>query len=108
VTTRRIEVAQAAEVPAGGRKVVHIEGKPILLLNLAEGLFACSNVCPHAHYPMSEALVDRGEITCILHGFGFRLDDGACTTDPSLRLPIYRVVAESGSIFIEWPEDPMR
>ncbi|MBI1851622.1 MAG: Rieske 2Fe-2S domain-containing protein [Planctomycetes bacterium] len=97
----RVEVAKLAEFPPGARKVVKVGDESVLVLNVDGQLVACANACPHARYPLDEGLVEKGEIVCLLHGFAFRLSDGAGTTDTELHLPIYTVFADGDTIVVE-------
>ena len=40
-------VAKAAEIPPGERKLVHVAGRDIVILNVEGELFALSDRCPH-------------------------------------------------------------
>jgi nitrite reductase/ring-hydroxylating ferredoxin subunit len=104
----RAAVAKLAELPPGARKVATIGERSILVLNVEGRIVACANVCPHARYPLEEGPIEGGEIVCILHGFGFRLEDGAGTTDTSLRLEVYPVAIEGDDVVVELPDPPQR
>src|SRR5689334_25291334 len=51
-------VARAQELPPGTRKLVHVAGRDIVILNIKGELFALSDKCPHKGGSLS-----RGKLT---------------------------------------------
>ncbi|MCC7490876.1 MAG: Rieske (2Fe-2S) protein [Fimbriimonadaceae bacterium] len=100
-------VATTAELPAGGRKLVSIEGKSIGLFNVHGEIVAVLDVCPHELAPVCRGRVSgttlpsapgeycwgrEGEIlACPWHGWEFDLTTGRCLVDEKLRLRRYPV-----------------
>ena len=111
---KRHPVAQAGEIPPGGRKIVSVGRLEIGLFNLAGEIRAYRNACPHAGAPVclgrisgtslpsrvyeyifgKEGLILR----CPWHGWEFDLGTGEHVVDPRVRLK--RVAVEPGR-----PED---
>ena len=62
-----------AELAEKGKAVVRHDGRQILLVHGADGIFACVNRCPHEGYPLSEGtLTDGCVLTCNWHNWKFR------------------------------------
>jgi len=80
--------------------------------DIADGLVAYANICPHAWAPMDwtpgEFLdYERRYIHCATHGAKFRIDDGMCIHGPCLGKPLtpIPIVVEDGTVRIEPPSD---
>ena len=104
-------VAQADEIPVGGRKIVEINGRSIGVFNVNGEYFALLNRCPHAGAELctgtitglrrsekpGEYLWDRsGEIVrCPWHGWEFDIKTGQSWFDPEkVRVRPYPVTVE--------------
>ena len=44
--------------------------------------------------------IEGGEVVCPLHGYKFDLKTGACSTDPKLKVKVFKLVAQGRPIFI--------
>jgi nitrite reductase/ring-hydroxylating ferredoxin subunit len=91
-------VARTADVPAGGNKVVTIEGREIAVFHINGEFFALLNRCPHEGAPISKAQPvaklesDKpgeyrrsrvGELLrCPWHGWEFDVRTGRSVFDP--------------------------
>lgn len=67
-----------ADVLAGDRAVVELEGRRILLLRVDDDVHAFDNACPHEGNPLVEGEVAGGVLTCLFHLWRFDLESGAC------------------------------
>ena len=50
-----VEIAPADELPNGERLFVEIEGKPLVIFNIAGQFFSIGDVCSHDDGPVGEA-----------------------------------------------------
>jgi nitrite reductase (NADH) small subunit len=107
----RHPVAQAGELPPGGRKLVRVKGIEIGLFNAGGEVRAYRNACPHAGAPVCLGRVSGtsmpskvyeyiyGMEGCVLrcpwHGWEFDLRTGEHIVDPEVRLKSVPVEAES-------------
>jgi nitrite reductase/ring-hydroxylating ferredoxin subunit len=113
-------VARAAEIPPGGRKLVDIEGRGVVVFNLKGEFFALSNTCPHKGGSLAEGLLTGlveskepgcynhsrpGEIIrCPWHQWEFDIRTGRSWCDPRrMRLRQYDVGVEHGAALVEGP-----
>lgn len=99
-----VTVARVGEIPEGGRKVVHVDGLPVVVFHLADGYWAMKNVCTHDGNPIDDGrLLDAGVIECKRHGAQFDVRTGAVkrfpAVSPVLTFPV-RVVGDE--IQVEW------
>jgi nitrite reductase/ring-hydroxylating ferredoxin subunit len=69
-------VAAVAELPPDSRRVVMVDDRRVLLLNVGGELFAFEAVCPHQAYPLDEAYAYDGCLECPFHGYRYRLETG--------------------------------
>jgi nitrite reductase/ring-hydroxylating ferredoxin subunit len=110
----RYVVAEATEIPPGGRKIVEVAGRSLGIFNLSGEFFALRNRCPHQGGPLCEGrtfgLVEarapgeitysrQGEIlTCAWHGWEFDIRTGRSWCAPErLRVRRYDVSVEPGA-----------
>lgn len=95
---RSVVVAQADEIPPGGRKIVEIGGRSIGVFNLDGEFYALRNSCPHQGAPLCagyqitalsasepgayEQNPSRGIVRCPWHGWEFEIRTGRSWFDP--------------------------
>ncbi|MEM9415601.1 MAG: Rieske 2Fe-2S domain-containing protein [Planctomycetota bacterium] len=82
-----IDLAAAADLPPGARRVVEIDGLAVLVLNDAGTLRAIANLCPHAMLPLGDGPVCSGAITCPHHGLSYDLATGSNLDEPDTEPP---------------------
>lgn len=70
----RIKAADSSDVQQ--MHAVSIEGREILIVRTAEGLFAVEDLCPHAQQALSTGKVDGTLLTCRHHGVQINLRTG--------------------------------
>ena len=113
-------VAPVGEIPPGGRKLVRIGERAVVVFNVKGEFFALNNRCPHkggslchgrltglvqssepGHYTYSR----RGEIIrCPWHSWEFDIRTGKSWCDPQrLRVRQYAVSVEPGAALVEGP-----
>jgi len=99
-----VQVAQLSELPEGERIFLEIDDRPIVVFNLAGGLFAIGDVCTHDNGSLGEGDVEGFEVICPRHGARFDLRDGKATGLPAvIDIPAYPVRILDGYIEIGVP-----
>lgn len=114
-------VADADELPVGGRIVVQIEGKEIGVFNVDGEYFAYTNWCMHQAGPVCEGALtgtqrakfdretlelelewtDEGKIlNCPWHGWEYDVTTGDCLSRKGVKLSSYPVSIEDGEIVV--------
>jgi nitrite reductase/ring-hydroxylating ferredoxin subunit len=102
-----IEVLPLDALAQTGKAVVRAEGRQILLLQTARGLYACANRCPHEGFPLSEGVLTDGcVLTCNWHNWKFDLSTGETLVGGDA-LPRYPVRVQDGRVWLDLtPPDP--
>ncbi len=93
-------------VGKGGKTVIKLNGKQILLW-LSEGtVYACNNRCPHEGYPLSEGtLADACVLTCNWHNWKFDLESGETLVGGD-KLRVFPVRLEDDLIILDLADPP--
>lgn len=92
--------AKLAEVPNWGKKLVTVQGKEVLLLNIKGKIYACENECPHQGSPMAGGVFKDDYISCPRHGYRFNLNTGTCSDMPEYTLKVFPVEVKGDEIFV--------
>lgn len=120
-TKGRIEVAAASEFEDGDHQLVDVNGVEVGVIKADGEFYALRNQCPHDGGPVCTGAVHNelvGEFTetgkrveqtydddliisCPWHGWPFYLETGEHIGEPSIRVPVYNVVVENGTVFVE-------
>jgi nitrite reductase/ring-hydroxylating ferredoxin subunit len=74
----------------------------IVLVRTKEGVSAFSDICPHAHWRLSEGDLVNGVLECAGHGWEFDACTGKCITVPAYPLKPYSVVVEAENVRVQW------
>jgi 3-phenylpropionate/trans-cinnamate dioxygenase ferredoxin subunit len=99
-----ITVARTDELPNGARKIIEIDGEPIVVFNIAGGYFAIADVCSHDGGPVGEGAVSGDEIECPRHGARFDMRSGKALSLPAVvDIPAYPVRVQGEEIQIGLP-----
>jgi len=99
-------VALETDVPEGGVFGVTLaSGDRVCLVRWNGDLFAISDECTHAGFPMTEGSVGSAcDIECGLHGAVFDLRDGSVLSGPADEaIKTYQIKTDEGSIWVESP-----
>ena len=85
---------------------IEMEGKSIVLFNLANRLFAIGDVCSHDNGPLGDGEIEENQIICPRHGAHFDIQTGKAVSLPALvDIPTYAVRVVSGMVEIGIPRD---
>ena len=101
-----VEIAPASELPNGERLFFEIEGKPIVIFNIAGQFFSIGDICSHDDGPVGEGDVEGFTITCPRHGGEFDLQTGKAVQLPAVvDIPAYPVKVVDGMIQLGIPRE---
>src|SRR5678816_1911541 len=84
-----ISVGEAASFKPGTGRTVHVRGRDLAVYHLEGEFFALDDQCPHRGGPLGAGVLDRGEVVCPLHGWGFDPRTGACRVRPDRPVRTY-------------------
>ena len=113
-------VAAAREIEPGGRKLVEVAGRAIVVFNIAGEFFALANRCPHKAGELCKGKISgfisspepgvyeishEGEvIRCPWHGWEFHIRTGKSWCDPrTMNARAFEVKVERGAQLVEGP-----
>jgi len=76
-------------------------GEGILIFETSYGLRGAQRTCPHLNSSLADAkIVDNGtKLRCSAHIYTYRLSDGKGVNCPGVRLKVYEVKRENGTLF---------
>lgn len=76
-------VCPLAELPVGGRRRVEVDGVPVAVFHLEDGLYAIEDVCTHDGGELASGELAGCEIVCPRHGARFDVRSGQVTAPPA-------------------------
>ena len=98
---RFVKVADAAELPVGALKLVEVEGRDVVLVNVAGDLYALDGQCPHNGGPLGRGRLEGGAVVCPWHGWKWDAKSGrAVWPAVDWRAVRYPVVVEGGAVLV--------
>ena len=101
-----VEIAPASELPNGERLFLEIEGKAIVIFNIAGQLFAIGDVCTHDDGPLGDGDLEGFNIVCPRHGAEFDVRTGKVVQMPAVvDIPAYPVKVMDGMIQVGIPKE---
>lgn len=101
-----VEITPADELPNGERLFVEIEGKPLVIFNIAGQFFSIGDVCSHDDGPVGEGDLEGYNITCPRHGAEFDVRTGQVVSMPAVvDIPAYPVRVVDGMIQVGIPKE---
>lgn len=96
-----IDVAPTGEFVAGERRVVEVDGVPVIVLNVDGEFHAVEDVCTHDQTPLSDGEIIDREIICPRHGARFCLRTGKALCPPAYEpIAVFAVRVEGGVVQI--------
>jgi 3-phenylpropionate/trans-cinnamate dioxygenase ferredoxin subunit len=94
-----------ADLPNGERLFVEIDGRPIVVFNIAGQYFAIGDVCTHDEGPLGDGDLENYNIVCPRHGAEFDVRNGKAMLMPAvIDIPAYPIKVTDGNIFIGIPK----
>lgn len=101
-----VEIAPASELPNGERLFVELEGKSIVIFNIADQFFAIADVCTHDDGPLGDGDLEGFNIVCPRHGAEFDVRTGKVMQMPAVvDVPAYPVKVVDGMIQLGLPRE---
>ena len=101
-----VEIAPVTELPNGERLFLEIEGKAIVIFNIADQFFAIGDICTHDDGPLGDGDLEGYNVVCPRHGGEFDVQTGKAVQLPAVvDIPAYPVKVENGMIHIGIPKE---
>jgi nitrite reductase/ring-hydroxylating ferredoxin subunit len=89
------------EIAEGAAKLVRVKGEEMAVFKNDGKLYGIQNTCPHEGGQLCNGWIEGGEVVCPLHGYKFDLRTGACSTDPKLKVKVFRLIAQGEQVAVE-------
>ena len=100
------EIAPASELPNGERLFFELDGKSIVLFNVAGQIFAIADLCTHDDGPLGDGDLEDHNIVCPRHGAEFDIRSGKAVQMPAVvDIPAYPVKVVDGNIWLGLPKE---
>lgn len=101
-----LEIAPASELPNGERLFIEVEGKSIVIFNIAGQFFAIADICTHDDGPLGDGDLEGYTIVCPRHGGEFDVRTGKAVQLPVVvDVPAYPVRVVDGMIQVGIPRE---
>ena len=101
-----IEIAPTSDLPNGERLFVEVEGKSLVIFNIADQFFAIGDICSHDDGPVGEGDIEGHNIVCPRHGGEFDVRTGQAVQMPAVvDIPAYPVKVVDGMIHVGIPKE---
>lgn len=95
-----------ADLPNGERLFIEIDGKPIVVFNIAGQYFAIGDVCTHDEGPLGDGELEGHHIVCPRHGAEFDVRNGKAMLMPAVvDIPAYPVKVVDENILVGIPKE---
>ncbi|HVS94105.1 MAG TPA: DUF2231 domain-containing protein [Mucilaginibacter sp.] len=97
-----IEVAAADELETDQMKLLHVDGKRIVLGKTEKGYVAFSDHCSHKGGSLAGGMMICGTVQCPWHGSQFDVTTGMCKAGPAKEdIATYQVTVKEGKVFLK-------
>ena len=105
MSERFIEAGKAGELRPGTMRRVDLEGRRILLANVAGRICAADDTCTHEEASLSTGALHGALVKCPLHGSRFNVCTGEALEEPAEdALRTYPVRVEGDRVLVGFPE----
>ena len=99
-------VAALSDLPSEGLgHAVKADGLEIAVFRWNGGVYAVEDLCPHLGFPLSEGIIQEGEVICSWHGWRVRLNDGSCRRERE-SAKTYPCEIRGDDVWVEIPTFP--
>jgi nitrite reductase/ring-hydroxylating ferredoxin subunit len=93
-------VGVLSDLPTEGiGHAVKASGLDLALFKWDDKIYAIEDLCPHLGFPLSEGIMQNGEVICSWHGWRVRLDDGTCRRERD-RAKVYPCEVRGEEVYV--------
>lgn len=76
------------------------DGDLLVVILHNDKIHAVAGECPHQQAPLADGDIADGTITCCLHFWTWRLEDGEPIDEAEMPLPVYPVKIDDGIVYL--------
>jgi len=96
-----LEIGKIDDIPKLGARVVKYADIDIAVFRTVDDrIFALRDQCPHKQGPLSQGIVHGDTVTCPLHNWKIKLEDGEAVAPDEGCSAVYKVKTEDEIIFL--------
>jgi nitrite reductase/ring-hydroxylating ferredoxin subunit len=95
-----VQVMDDASLPEGGLAPAYPKGLSMVMARLDGKVYAVSGTCAHMGCPLFTGTLSGAVLKCPCHDWRFDVRTGEFLDAPELRLKVYPVRTENGTLFI--------
>ena len=100
-----LDIAPASELRNGERLFVEVEGKSLVIFNIADQFFAIGDICSHDDGPVGDGDLEDYNVVCPRHGGEFDVRTGQAVQMPAVvDIPAYPVKVVDGMLQVGIPK----
>lgn len=88
----------------GGRALLHVGGRCVLLFHVDGAYHAIDDSCPHQGASLGGGKLEGHFIQCPAHGLRFDIASGCLLNVPHVRMSVYPIHIEQGRVFVHLPD----
>ena len=101
---RKVGLLDAVPRLGARRLCFQLDGAPVAVFRTRDDrIFALIDICPHRAGPLSEGIISGATVTCPLHNWTIRLDDGGAVEPDEGATKSLPVRLVDGTIYIGVP-----
>ena len=101
-----LEIAPVSELPNGERLFIEVEGRSLVIFNIADQFFAIGDICSHDDGPVGDGDIEGFNIVCPRHGGEFDVRTGKAVQLPAVvDIPAYPVRVLDDMIQVGIPKE---
>lgn len=101
-----LDIAPESELPNGERLFIEVEGRSLVIFNIAGQFFSIGDVCSHDDGPVGDGDIEGYNIVCPRHGAEFDIRTGQAVQMPAVvDIPAYPVRVVDGMIQVGIPKE---
>lgn len=99
--TTRYPVTTSDSLAPGKMQCFDVNGKKLILVNIAGEFFATDEMCSHEEFPLWYGALKGHHIECSLHGSCFDVRTGQPTEEPATDpIRTYATEVENGTVYV--------
>lgn len=96
-----VRVANLEELASEGLgHQVKAAGLQIALFRWEDRVYALEDLCPHLGFPLSEGIVQFGEVICSWHGWHVNLENGSCRREQA-KSKVFPCEVRDNEVFVQ-------
>lgn len=100
-----VRVASLSDIPDEGIGFpAKADGLGIAIFRYEDRLYALEDLCPHLGFPLSEGMMQFGEVICGWHGWHVRLEDGRCGRERGAT-KVFPCEVRNGDVYVKLFQD---